>query len=429
MWTPTLGLVGAQLALVRASNSAGAAEQLISFNVLAVPPDLTPPTAPTNVTAFNISTTSADISWTASTDNVGVTGYRIYQRRTAYAGKGGASRVYYSQIGATAGTSWHFANLPAGSTRTYYVTAVDAAGNVSARTAVSFTLQSPPSIYADSSGTFGGLRAIVSEPWMSNVFTAIGNPVPALSVESAPTGVVWHANSAGSGYFTWTAAAGQEGVQTFTLNATNVAGSASFMRSVQVYPAGTDVIPPSAPGGFVVDQVSWDSCRVTWTAATDNYGIALYRVTAAHRQPRRRFHHGSYNDHVVTFTVPAGATQTVIPGLRASTSYVVSVTAQDTAGLWGVSASTSITTLPQPFVLETRVVTTTANPDGSQTMTWPSYGYYWKFTVESSEDLVTWTPVAPASQWPSYITSFTFTPDPGVPQRFYRVKAISAAAP
>ncbi len=35
-WTPTLAQVGAQIALVRASNSAGTAEQLITFNVLAV---------------------------------------------------------------------------------------------------------------------------------------------------------------------------------------------------------------------------------------------------------------------------------------------------------------------------------------------------------------------------------------------------------
>ncbi len=425
-WTPTVAQVGAQFALVRASNSVGAAEQIITFNVLAVPPDITAPTAPTNLVAFNINTNSADISWTASTDNIGVTGYRIFQRRTAYRGRGSAYRVYYSQIGATAGTSWHFANQPQCSTRTYYVSAIDAAGNLSVRTAITFTLQCPPSIYADNSGTFNGLRAIVSEPWTSNIFTAVGNPMPVLSVTSAPAGAVWHATTASTGYFTWAAVAGQEGVQTFTVGATSSAGTASFSRSVTVYPAGTDLIPPSAPGNFVVDQVSGDSCRVTWSTATDNYGIALYQVSAVHRQPRRRFHHGSYNDHVVTFTVPAGATQTVIPGLHASTSYVVSVTAQDTAGLWGYSASTNITTLPQPFVLASGSVTNTANADGSMMMTWLGYGYYWKFTVQCTPDLVTWVPVEPASQWPSFITTFTFTPEPGVAQRFYRVLATPA---
>ena len=428
-WTPSGAQAGTQTALVRASNSAGAADQLITFTVLGMPPDLTPPTAPTNLAAFNIATNSADISWTGSTDNVGVTGYRIFERRTAYSGRGRPYRVYYSQIGATAGTSWHFANLPACSTRTYYVGALDAAGNLSAKAAVTFTLQCPPAIYADQSGTFQGLRAIVSEPWTGNVFTATGNPLPALTPGASPAGAVWHIVSGSSGYFTWTPAAGQEGAQTFTVNAASVAGSASFSRTVTVYPAGTDLIPPSAPASVVVDQVSFESCRIAWSPATDNYGIAAYRVVAAHRQPRRRFHNGPYDDHVLVFNLPPTAAQQLITGLRPSTSYQITVQAVDAAGLWGSAAGSSITTLLQPFVLAAAQTATVLNGDGSMTMTWPGYGYYWKFTVECSEDLVTWIPVPPASQWPNYATTFTFTPEPGVAQRFYRVRAIAAATP
>ena len=138
-------------------------------------------------------------------------------------------------------------------------------------------------ICASRRGRADSLRAIVTEPWTSNVFIAVGSPLPALSFTCAPAGAVWHSISASSGYFTWTPAAGQEGPQNFVLGATRVAGTASFTRTVQTYPAGTDLIPPSSRGGFVVDQISWDTCRVTWTAATDNYGIALYRVTASHR--------------------------------------------------------------------------------------------------------------------------------------------------
>ena len=36
------------------------------------------PTAPQNVTATNITENSADINWEASSDNVGVTGYKLY---------------------------------------------------------------------------------------------------------------------------------------------------------------------------------------------------------------------------------------------------------------------------------------------------------------------------------------------------------------
>ena len=71
-------------------------------------------------------------------------------------------------------------------------------------------------------------------------------------------------------------------------------------------------------------------------------------------------------------------------------------------------------------------VAQTVNADGSLTMSWPSQGYYWKYTVQCSDSLSTpsWQPVPPVSQWPSfYINSFNFTPDPSVPQRFYRVYA------
>ena len=39
--------------------------------------DTTPPTAPTNLTATTASAAQINLAWTASTDNVGVTGYRI----------------------------------------------------------------------------------------------------------------------------------------------------------------------------------------------------------------------------------------------------------------------------------------------------------------------------------------------------------------
>ncbi len=41
-------------------------------------PDTTSPTNPLNLVASNITQTTADLSWTAATDNVGVTNYRVY---------------------------------------------------------------------------------------------------------------------------------------------------------------------------------------------------------------------------------------------------------------------------------------------------------------------------------------------------------------
>lgn len=80
--------------------------------------DTTPPTAPTGLTAtFNSTTNAIDLSWTAATDNVAVTGYRIYR-------DGGTA-----PINTVNGTTFSDA-APLG-THSYAVTAIDAAGNES----------------------------------------------------------------------------------------------------------------------------------------------------------------------------------------------------------------------------------------------------------------------------------------------------------
>lgn len=93
--------------------------------------DTTPPSVPTGLASSSISSTSFTVSWTASTDDVGVTGYRVYVDGVAYATPTGTSQVV---AGRTAST-------------TYAVTvqARDAAGNWSASsTALNVTTTSTP---------------------------------------------------------------------------------------------------------------------------------------------------------------------------------------------------------------------------------------------------------------------------------------------
>jgi fibronectin type 3 domain-containing protein len=81
--------------------------------------DVIPPAAPVGATVQATSATSATVSWTAATDNVGVTGYRVLRN-----GK---------QIGTTTtALTYTDGALTAGTTASYTVVAVDAAGNVSA---------------------------------------------------------------------------------------------------------------------------------------------------------------------------------------------------------------------------------------------------------------------------------------------------------
>ncbi|MBN3526998.1 lytic polysaccharide monooxygenase [Paenibacillus apiarius] len=96
------------------------------------PVDTSPPTAPTNLAVSNIGSNRATLSWSASTDNVGVTGYKIYRGSSLAATTNGTS-LSYNLIGLTANTAY-----------TYTVRAVDAAANESANSnAVTFTTQAP----------------------------------------------------------------------------------------------------------------------------------------------------------------------------------------------------------------------------------------------------------------------------------------------
>src|SRR4029077_19059007 len=49
------------------------------YNFTGGPPDTTPPSTPTDVSATAVSGSQINVSWTARTDNVGVTGYQVFR--------------------------------------------------------------------------------------------------------------------------------------------------------------------------------------------------------------------------------------------------------------------------------------------------------------------------------------------------------------
>jgi len=87
--------------------------------------DTQPPTAPANLTAPSTTASSVSLAWSASTDNVGVTGYQILRAP-------GTSGGTFAQIGTSTTTSFVNTGLTASTSFRYQVRATDAAGNVSA---------------------------------------------------------------------------------------------------------------------------------------------------------------------------------------------------------------------------------------------------------------------------------------------------------
>ncbi len=137
--------------------------------------DTQAPTVPSNVQASNITETSATVSWSASSDNVGVTGYEVFQGS--------------SSLGTVTGTSANITGLVAGTSYTIAVRAVDAAGNQSATRSVSFTTvdNTPaPVSYCSSSSNRTQFE------WIDNV----------------ELGGIANATGAGSGYSDFTAQVG-----------------------------------------------------------------------------------------------------------------------------------------------------------------------------------------------------------------------------
>ena len=87
------------------------------------PPDTTPPSVPTGVAARAVSPTSADLSWTASSDTVGVAGYTVRRDGVAVATVPAAA------------TSYRDTALAAERRYAWTVEAFDAAGNRSSPSA------------------------------------------------------------------------------------------------------------------------------------------------------------------------------------------------------------------------------------------------------------------------------------------------------
>jgi len=100
--------------------------------------DTQAPTTPGTPTAGSVTSNSATLSWSASTDNVGVTGYEI-MRAT------GASGGTFTSAGTSATTSFTASGLSPSTTYRFTVRARDAAGNTSANSsAVTVTTPSGP---------------------------------------------------------------------------------------------------------------------------------------------------------------------------------------------------------------------------------------------------------------------------------------------
>lgn len=252
---------------VKAKDAAGnisAASNVATVVTLSPPTDTTAPTAPTSLVASGTTTTSTNLSWTASTDNVGVTGYDVYQGATLKATVTGTT---YSVTGLTAGTAY-----------TFSVKAKDAAGNISTSSnVVNVTTTSTAVVYCTSQGNSVTYEKIgkVQLGTISNTstggtgytdFTAISTTLTIGTANTITITPAWASTVYSEGYAVWIdynkdGDFADAGEQVFT-KATSTATTAS----------GSFTIPATATLGSTRMRVSMKYNGTPTACETFSYG-------------------------------------------------------------------------------------------------------------------------------------------------------------
>jgi chitodextrinase len=286
------------------------------------PPDTTPPSAPTGLTAGTPTTSTIPLTWNASTDNVGVTGYQVYNGTTLLA--------------TTTSTSTTISGLTPSTSYTFTVKATDAAGNTSTPSnPITASTATPPTggltatFFKSSdwgSGYVGGYTIKNGGSSTVNGWRVEFDLPSRASVTSAWSGVL---SSSGNHYvltdasWTHTIAPGgsvQVGFQvaytgTFAPPQSCLINGQSCSSGSTPPPPPPDTTPPSAPTGLTAGTPTTSTIPLTWNASTDNVGVTGYQV---------------YNG--TTLLATTTSTSTTISGLTPSTSYTFTVKATDAAG-------------------------------------------------------------------------------------------------
>lgn len=207
-------------------STANAGNHIVEAEVYepSAPTDTSPPTAPTNLLVNAVSTSQINLSWSASTDNVGVTSYDVYRNNYIV---GTVSTTSYSDTGLSAGTVYN-----------YHVKARDAAGNSSAiSTTSSATTQAVITNPTDTTAP----AVTISSPSSGSIInnnvsvkaTATDN-VAVAKMEVYIDGSRKATSATGSINYGWNARKAARGSHTITVKAYDAAGNAG-QSSVTVY--------------------------------------------------------------------------------------------------------------------------------------------------------------------------------------------------
>ena len=252
-----------------AGNRSSQASTTMTTSACQAPPppsDTQPPSAPTNLAESGSTSSSITASWTASSDNVGVSGYRVF--------------VDGSLAGTTATTPYTVSGLSCGSSHQVVVDAYDAAGNRSPQTSATMATSScpapPPGDTQPPSAPGGLVASFVTQSAVTLSWSASSDNVGVVGYDLLLGGLVVGTSAQTSYAFSGLSC---DTAYTLGVDAYDAAGNRSTVSSLIVTTSAcADTSPPSAPTNLAESAATSSSITAGWTASSDNVGVTGYRV-------------------------------------------------------------------------------------------------------------------------------------------------------
>gem|GEM_PF-1309147 len=291
-----------------AGNLSDPSTELIVRTLDEIIPDTQAPTVPAGLSSASVTETGFTLTWAASADDVGVTGYDVYRNGIL--------------LNTVTGTSMNITGLNAGATYSMTVSAKDAANNVSARSNILYVTTAD---FQAPTVPTGLSSAAVTETSFTFNWTASTDNAGVTGYDvyrngtllNTITGISFNVTglSAGSAY-------------SMTVRARDAAGNTSGLSSI-LYVTTADLHAPNVPAGLAAANITETSFSLTWTPSTDNVGVTGYDV----------YRNGSLLNSVTSASM-------TITGLNAGTAYAITIRAKDAAGNTSpVSSILNVTTL------------------------------------------------------------------------------------
>jgi fibronectin type 3 domain-containing protein len=228
--------------------------------------DLTPPTVPTGLQAVATRTPEVDLSWNASTDFFGVTGYMIWR-----AGSPG------TLLATVSGSTLTYADKAVSqtSTYTYMVQATDAAGNISALSASASATTpdiTPPSVPTALVAT------ATKTPEVDLSWTASTDNVGVTGYDVYRNGSSTPLATLSGSTLTYADKAVSDATKySYKVDAFDAAGNHSA-QSASASATTPDVTPPTVPTGLTAVMTTKPQVNLNWNASTDNVGVFGYTI-------------------------------------------------------------------------------------------------------------------------------------------------------